>query len=340
MKGIWINSFSWTRGIRVFSALGFFRWANLIGDEEMIGKRPRKIGMPKLKRCSVGKGEITGGNDVEESCNAAVNSKKTKKITNQCFTVPVVQLEGSSIDFSNYRPKTGVSFCNGEANSIAQEVPNNKPPLLKSSRGRKQVLPMKFNDSVLHSWKKEKSECSDDLKSCLADNDEYVQDAPRNKKSKREESPASYDDIYLVKKSRIERKFDFRLKNIILEPYSSSPSSVTSGISSVSPVVESGGKMNGHAGLRKTVKEKVFEKKPDFYEPGDFVRGDIVWAKCGKNFPAWPAIVIDPLFQAPEAVLRACIPGTLCVMFYGYSRSGLRVISSLNSCGHACLCYF
>ncbi|KAL0309344.1 UNVERIFIED_CONTAM: Histone-lysine N-methyltransferase ATX3 [Sesamum radiatum] len=86
----------------------------------------------------------------------------------------------------------------------------------------------------------------------------------------------------------------------------------------------SGGNMNGHAGLKKSVKEKVVEKKADFYEPCDFVMGDIVWAKCGKNFPAWPAIVIDPLWQAPEAVLRACVPGTLCVMFYGYSRSGQR----------------
>ncbi|KAK4397248.1 Histone-lysine N-methyltransferase ATX3 [Sesamum angolense] len=83
----------------------------------------------------------------------------------------------------------------------------------------------------------------------------------------------------------------------------------------VSPMVESGGNMNGHAGLKKSVKEKVVEKKADFYEPGDFVMGDIVWAKCGKNFPAWPAIVIDPLWQAPEAVLRACVPGTLlCVL--------------------------
>ncbi|KAL0412232.1 UNVERIFIED_CONTAM: Histone-lysine N-methyltransferase ATX4 [Sesamum latifolium] len=222
-----------------------------------------------------------------------------KKQATQCFTVPVVQLESETIDRSSYCPPTGVSSsCNGKANSVAQRVSKNKPPLLKSSRGRRQVLPMKFSDSVLHSWKKEKSECSDDLKSCLADNGEYAQNVPRNKKLKREESAASYDDIYLVKKPRVERPLDFRLKNIILEPYPRA---------------------------KKSVKEKVVEKKADFYEPGDFVMGDIVWAKCGKNFPAWPAIVIDPLWQAPEAVLRACVPGTLCVMFYGYSRSGQRL---------------
>ncbi|KAH6756582.1 SET domain protein 14 [Perilla frutescens var. hirtella] len=232
------------------------------------------------------------------------------------------------MDLSSYCSKTDVSFGNGKVNSVFREVPQSKPPLLKSSRGRKQVLPTKFKDSVLHPWKKEKLENGDDLESCLADNDECAQDVPRNKNSKREEPSTSYDDgVYLVKKLKIDRKLDFRLKNIILEPYYSSLSSVTSvngGASSVSVGVESGGKMNGYAGSRKTVRDKVIAKKADFYEPADFVMGDIVWAKCGKSFPAWPAVVIDPLFQAPEAVLRACVPGTLCVMFYGFSRTGLR----------------
>lgn len=316
------------RGIRVFYATGFLRWANLMGNnEDMIRKPGTKIGMPKLKRCTVEKGGVTSVKDGEESCTASGNSKKTEKITDQFFTVPVVQLEGNNIDFSNYRPKS-----NEEAISVAQEVSKSKPPLLKSSRGRKQVLPMKFNDSVLHSWKKDKSESHDDLGSCLADDDECVQDMPHMKKSKREESSSSHDDIYLVKKRRVGGKFEFRLKNVILEPIISSTSSVTSvneGFSSVSQTVESSEMMNEYTGSRKTVKEKVVEKKSDFYQPSDFVKGDIVWAKCGKNFPAWPAVVIDPLWQAPEGVLRACVPGTLCVMFYGYSRTGLRVISSL-----------
>ncbi|XP_057805816.1 histone-lysine N-methyltransferase ATX3-like isoform X2 [Salvia miltiorrhiza] len=295
----------------------------------MIGKRPSKIGMPKLKRCSAEKEEISGGNDVGNSCSAAVDSKKMKKITNQMYTVPIVQVEGKDIDLSSYCRKIDTSFVNNKVNSVAKEVPENKPPLLKSSRGRRQVLPTKFKDSILHPWKKEKLESGDDLESCLADNDECAEDVLRNKNSKREQPSTSYDDdIYLVKKKpKIERKLDFSLKNIILEPYYSSPSSMTSvnaAVSSVSTGVESGGKMNAYAGTRKTAKDKVTVKKADFYEPADFVMGDIVWAKCGKNFPAWPAVVIDPLFQAPEAVLRACVPGTLCVMFYGFSRTGLR----------------
>lgn len=52
----------------------------------------------------------------------------------------------------------------------------------------------------------------------------------------------------------------------------------------------------------------------------DFYVGDIVWAKSGKRKdPAWPAKVIDPLREAPELVRKACVPGRLCVMFYGPS---------------------
>ncbi|KAG8045703.1 hypothetical protein GUJ93_ZPchr0008g13782 [Zizania palustris] len=64
------------------------------------------------------------------------------------------------------------------------------------------------------------------------------------------------------------------------------------------------------------------EKREDFYWPEDFVLGDVVWAKSGKKCPAWPALVIDPLLHAPEVVLNSCIPGALCVMFFGYSSGG------------------
>lgn len=61
--------------------------------------------------------------------------------------------------------------------------------------------------------------------------------------------------------------------------------------------------------------------------PQNFSQGDLVWAKCSKRSPAWPAIVIDPLCQAPQAVLKARVPKTICVMFYGYNTKGNRVIT-------------
>ncbi|XP_024992805.1 histone-lysine N-methyltransferase ATX3 isoform X2 [Cynara cardunculus var. scolymus] len=75
---------------------------------------------------------------------------------------------------------------------------------------------------------------------------------------------------------------------------------------------------------QKVVEKMKNEKKKGFYGLQDFLTGDIVWAKCSNRFPAWPAIVIDPLHEAPNSVLRACVPDTLCVMFYGYSKRGQR----------------
>ncbi|KAL8111662.1 histone-lysine N-methyltransferase ATX5-like [Apium graveolens] len=59
--------------------------------------------------------------------------------------------------------------------------------------------------------------------------------------------------------------------------------------------------------------------KEDYYTSGDFFHGDLVWAKCFERSPAWPAIVIDPLREAPLGVRKACVPGRICVMFYGFN---------------------
>ncbi|KAL6513640.1 hypothetical protein OROGR_021126 [Orobanche gracilis] len=205
----------------------------------MIGKLPRQTGMPKLKRCSAAKSETTNYNDIQQSCTVSMSS--VKMMTEQLSVVTVVQIDGNDVEFPNYCAATGVSSCNAEVNSTADKADENKPPLLKSSRGRKQALPMKFRDSVLHSWKKDKSECFDDLKSCVADDDGYLQDAPLKRKKK----TASYGDIYLVKKPRKERQFESsHSRNISVEqphPNHSSHSTVTSlyeGVSSFSPLME------------------------------------------------------------------------------------------------------
>ncbi|KAJ7535377.1 hypothetical protein O6H91_12G030200 [Diphasiastrum complanatum] len=52
----------------------------------------------------------------------------------------------------------------------------------------------------------------------------------------------------------------------------------------------------------------------------DFNVGDIVWAKIGKkNDPAWPAKVVS-IEEVPDTVQSFFVPGRLCVMFFGPSR--------------------
>ncbi|PHT74713.1 Histone-lysine N-methyltransferase ATX5 [Capsicum annuum] len=291
----------------------------------MMVKRKVKVEMPKLKRCKAD-GNDSGG-----------EGESWKLKTEELFTVPVKELE-------DYRTSLVDSFCRealsyaGEVESSlglagastslekAYEVSNNsKPPLLKTSRGRVQVLPSKFNDSVLPLWTKERNQEEEEEELLCLDE---VRALPKKKRFKLEGSNVNmhfFDSQLFHLPSAVkfeDREFSY------MRSRDCSRSSVTSlGEGGSSVVVESGEceRRVTRSSVRADnyMKEKAGKKK-DFFEPGDFVFDDIVWAICGKHYPAWPAVVIDPLWQAPEAVLRACVPDTLCVMFYGYSRSGQR----------------
>ncbi|XP_027162942.1 histone-lysine N-methyltransferase ATX3 isoform X1 [Coffea eugenioides] len=314
------------------------------------------IEMPKLKRCK-SEGCDEGEND-EEFCPAAYLKKQKTDSFDGFYTVPVNEFDVHSSNFTNLWP-AGASFDAGDVESISktQKSVNNgievqKPPLFKSSRGRLQVLPSKFSDSVVHSWKKDKSEAEYDYESCFRKSSVYSKkrlkhegvypDGKMHRKSQVGSDPGFqiFNNVELIPNSLNPGIAEMRYKDFDCSSssrvYCSSWSSVTSvseGCSSPSAVQSSNfasGAVSSFTGGNKQVKGKMDrkqlkekdERKEDFFKPGDFVLGDIVWAKCGKKFPAWPAVVIDPLWQAPEAVLRACVPGTLCVMFYGYSKNG------------------
>ncbi|KAL6131074.1 hypothetical protein ACLB2K_069452 [Fragaria x ananassa] len=69
-------------------------------------------------------------------------------------------------------------------------------------------------------------------------------------------------------------------------------------------------------------KKNCAKKKEVMFRPHDFALGDIVWAKCGRRYRLCPAVVIDPIVQAPDAVLGCRIPNSICVMFFGFSKNG------------------
>ncbi|XP_059312472.1 histone-lysine N-methyltransferase ATX5-like isoform X2 [Lycium ferocissimum] len=255
----------------------------------MMVKRTVKVKMPKLNRRKA--------EEIAEELNS-----------DELFTVPIKELE-------DYRTSLVDSFCREalsleKAFEVHSNSNNNKPPLLKSSRGRIQVLPSKFNDSVvLPSWKKEQEQELHDERGVVL---------PHKKRFKLDESSSSSNVVDM-------HFFKNQLIHMPSSEFSYMGSSKDCSRSCVTSLGEGSSLESGECELRaKRGYMKEVGKKKDFFEPADFVSGDIVWAKCGKSFPSWPAVVIDPLWQAPEAVLRACIPGTICVMFYGYSRSGLR----------------
>ncbi|KAL3622234.1 hypothetical protein CASFOL_033645 [Castilleja foliolosa] len=58
----------------------------------------------------------------------------------------------------------------------------------------------------------------------------------------------------------------------------------------------------------------------EFCKPCDFAFGDVVWVNYGDRSPIWPALVVDPKYEAPPQVLKYKVVDTLCVMYYGHSR--------------------
>ncbi|CAL5400880.1 unnamed protein product [Camellia sinensis] len=291
----------------------------------MIFRRTMKFEMQNLKRCMAE--DIDSEEEEREA--GSVNPKKQKK--NGFYSVPVKKgfdrIHGDEGGYSSVVD----SCCNG-VSYLAVEVesdfnnPNNgnqsRPPLLRSSRGRVQVLPSRFNDSVIDSWKKKNcSTLDDDNESCF----DGSETAMFNKKR----------IIHELGDKCSLQKHSFNPFSVEVEEEGaigcngfkdlSSRSSVTSiHEENSSPLLEADEYVprlpSNFSGEEKSAGKA--SKRTDFYKPEDFVLGDIVWAKSGKKYPAWPAIVIDPLWQAPKPVLKACVPGTICVMYYGFSKNG------------------
>ncbi|OVA11323.1 PWWP domain [Macleaya cordata] len=308
--------------------------------------------MPNLKRC---KAEVFGCEDDESS-----GDSKKRKVDGSFPFQLIGRIAAGGIPFNGFGFQrtfcdnggdfssiaaswcTEVAYCPGEVESKnrngrterknCKEV--NRPPLVKTSRGRVRALPSRFSDSVLDPWKKEAKPNTVELSSS---NDE-ISHTKKGKFSIKIPKFEHKEDKFSYPKSKFlslfeeveneggegemgclgSRNFDFR-------KYSSSRSSLTSIYEPLMEVekypleeYEEKPRTSYPTGIDRSLKESN-EKRKGFYRPEDFVLGDIVWAKSGKRYPAWPAVVIDPMLQAPDSVLNSCVAGAICVMFFGYS---------------------
>ncbi|CAN6569614.1 unnamed protein product [Malus baccata var. baccata] len=315
----------------------------------MIIKKNLKSQMPSLKRCKLG--ESPGEDDD--------NSGRKKRKTNGYYPLSLlgevaasiipVSLHGLLGSVGAAEPGFSASWCtrvscspedeskskNRESATTAKtEV--SRPPLVRTSRGRVQVLPSRFNDSVIENWKKESKtslrdfnvdeeiECKKEkptfkAQKLVSQNTKKMRNVDGiGYNSKKYSALCEEDEEEEVKGSVPFKSFDNR-------KYLSSPSTLSSmhaqlGEDDMCAVVE----IDEGNGLVETVRaaKENGERKDGLYGPEDFYSGDIVWAMPGKKEPFWPAIVIDPMSQAPELVLRSCIPDAACVMFFGYSGNG------------------
>ncbi|WZZ89262.1 hypothetical protein YC2023_117841 [Brassica napus] len=166
-----------------------------------------------------------------------------------------------------------------------------RPPLVRTSRGRVQVLPSRFNDSVLENWRKDSRSSGEE---------EREEESEECRKEK-------------VKPKFIPRNHKYN---------SSAPCHDDDDEDADGAMVRYSNDMRKHmSSSRTSTLEEARPKKEGVYGPEDFYAGDLVWGKSGKNEPFWPAIIIDPMTQAPELVLRSCIPDAACD--YAWVRRGM-----------------
>ncbi|GAY64534.1 hypothetical protein CUMW_234320 [Citrus unshiu] len=307
----------------------------------MIIKRNLKSQMPSLKRCKLGD---SANEDNENS------AKRKKRKTNGYYPLSLLGVEVAAgilpLSFHGILHSEkgfAASWCTEVSCSPGEEVLKSKgsgsaglkkpavevsrPPLVRTSRGRVQVLPSRFNDSVIENWRKEskRDDCYDDEMECKKEKFSFKTPKSYNSNVKSK----SKDDKFRYYKSckngtlceeeegdegGFSRSFDAR-------KYSSSKSSLTSLHEQQFIDLDNDEKSPPEDIVEFTSEEGLLngERKDDgLYGPEDFYSGDIVWAKSGKNYPYWPAIVIDPMTQAPDVVLRSCIPDAACVMFFGH----------------------
>lgn len=324
----------------------------------MIIKKSLKTVMPSLKRCRMT--ETGGGDDDDFSGNNNNNRKKRKSSTSSGY-YPLHLLgdvAAGIIPFNGYGIQkilaaggnggaaaaaaeswcTEVSRCAGgeaESNSMAKQRRSNpvneasRPPLVRTSRGRVQVLPSRFNDSVLDNWKKEKSKITVKESNLDPEFNPYTEKgSSKNAKrevgtKKREDDRVNYQCRVFSPDGTVEIGCNGS-KRLDNRKYSTSRSTLTS----LHERLGDADALNGEfdegidlSGIDGTVKLKGGRRAKSFGHEG-FDSGDIVWAISGRHCPAWPAIVLDSETQAPQQVLNYRVAGTVCVMFFGYSGNG------------------
>lgn len=316
----------------------------------MIIKKSLKTVMPSLKRCRV---SDSGADDDDFSGS---NRKKRKSSSGYYPLHLLGEVAAGIILFNGYGIQTilaagdnggaaavaAASWCTevsryageAETNSVPKQRSNpvneaSRPPLVRTSRGRVQVLPSRFNDSVLDNWKKEKSKTTVKESTLDPEFNPYREKASmKNAKreigtKKRVDDRVNHQCRVFSPNGTVEIGYNGS-KRLDSRKYSTSRSTLTSLHERYGDADTLDGEFDEAIDLSGTDGMVKLEGGKQAYSFGHegFNIGDIVWAISGRNCPAWPAIVLDSETQAPQQVLNYRVPGTVCVMFFGYSGNG------------------
>ncbi|XP_024371761.1 histone-lysine N-methyltransferase ATX5 [Physcomitrium patens] len=221
--------------------------------------------------------------------------------------------------------KMAVSVVGESFDFDSEETDDDAPPpkareepsaLVRSKRGRAQVLPSRFKDSVVEPLKRGAKAAkgqSHDVKvrdgtpKCLPSN---------SKKQVKNGVQVSDGSTQVLKKIRKDQErnlcAEVSLDNHLFDDFGNINSSPSRSFQELGDLDGLDSEMKGSRGTNSS----------DVYNLEEFDLGEIVWAKSGKrNDPVWPARVIDPCREAPPMVRELSLPNRLCVMFYGPSSS-------------------
>ncbi|KAL5228780.1 hypothetical protein ABZP36_017045 [Zizania latifolia] len=288
----------------------------------MIFKRSQRSEILSLKRCNAGAGAGVGEDEGER--------RPKRRRGDEFFpvellgNVPVIGIPYAAFGF-RWCEEAEVASLPGASRVAAAAA---RPPVVRTSRGRAQVLPSRFNDSVLiDPWKKEKpAKPPVPTKALqLAPKSEvlYRKGAIVNRSatlSELDEDDDGGDDDDYEEAERYQAGRSF----VASRKYSMSLSTLTS-------VHDEPYSYYHRKGLMKRQhedeeEEEVVEEEEEeggelFHWSNDFVYGDIVWARLGKRQPVWPGVVVDPALQAAAEALPPHPHGgaVLCVMLFGWA---------------------
>ncbi|CAN0884773.1 Histone-lysine N-methyltransferase ATX3 [Linum grandiflorum] len=295
----------------------------------MIIKKTMKAEVPNLRRCKVeetysGYEDEEEDEEEEEEDYAYSFVPKRRKIDGHGSTGrPSFYSEVDGFSSPTGSGCSDGSYLAGHMGSNLNSLKNqalkrSRPPAFKTSRGRTHTLPSRFNDSVVDLMNNGNRRFYDADSS--SDSDDFAVeslDGNRRRLGFLNESFGLVNDHYSPFAGRNRGIGAVQLRDHEYRKYERHH-------------MNSDGSNLGAADSGLRLEPKVLQKfktekagiRKDIYRPEDFALGDVVWARSGKRYPWWPAVVIDPILQAPEAVLSCCVPGALCVMFYGYSKNG------------------
>uniref|UniRef100_A0A0E0JLW9 Histone-lysine N-methyltransferase n=1 Tax=Oryza punctata TaxID=4537 RepID=A0A0E0JLW9_ORYPU len=287
----------------------------------MIFKRSQRSEILSLRRCNAG-----GGAGVGEDEGDGGERRPKRRRGDEFFPVellgdvPVAGIPYAAFGFRwCEEAEVASTAAASRAAAAAAAAAASRPPVVRTSRGRAQVLPSRFNDSVLiDPWKKDKP-----AKPPVPA--KVVQLAPKSEVLYRKGAIA--DRSLTVSELDEDDYGDYEEGHnfVASRKYSMSLSTVTSVHDEPYSYYHRKGLMKRQyedEEEEETEEEEEEEEEEELsYWRNDFVYGDIVWARLGKRQPVWPGVVVDPAQPAAAQALPPQPRGgaVLCVMLFGWA---------------------